>query len=170
MENITSQWNREKFYENGFLYIFDKLSADEKTEFWRCEQKRHCKARVHIVNHEVVKSINMHNHEPSAAKVAADKIVTKMKKRAIETQESTCQVINECTQNTDVACQGALPNQQALKKLIRRKREMKLIKLCQILQLWLILKFLNAIKCMSQNLETLKTFCLLIVVRVLKES
>jgi len=63
----------------------------------------------------------MHNHEPSAAKVAADKIVTKIKKRAVETQESTCQVINECTQNTDVACQGA-PNQQALKKLIRRKR------------------------------------------------
>lgn len=122
MENITSQRNREKFYENGFLYVFDKLSADEKTEFWRCEQKRHCKARVHIVNREVVKTINMHSHEPSAAKVSADKIVTKIKKRALETQESTCQVINECTQNTDVACQGALPNQQALKKLIRRKR------------------------------------------------
>lgn len=122
MENITSQRNREKFPKNGFLYIFDKLSADEKTEFWRCEQKRHCKARVHVVNHEVVKCINTHNHEPSAAKVAADKIVTKIKKRAVETQESTCQVINECIQNTDVACQGALPNQQALKKLIRRKR------------------------------------------------
>lgn len=124
MENITSQRNREKFYENGFLYAFDKLSADKKTEFWRCEQKRHCKARVHIVNREVVKTINMHSHQPSAVKVAADKIVTKIKKRALETQESACQVINECTQNTDIACQGAqsLPNQQALKKLIRRKR------------------------------------------------
>lgn len=119
---ITSQRNREKFYDDGFLYIFDNLSADEKTEFWRCEQKRHCKARVHIRHREVVKTINSHNHEPSAAKIAADKIVTKIKKRAIQTQESTCQVINECTQNTDIACQGALPNQQALKKLIKRKR------------------------------------------------
>jgi len=64
----------------------------------------------------------MHNREPSAAKVAADIIVTKIKKRALEPQELTCQIINECTQNTDVVCQGALPNQQALKKLIRRKR------------------------------------------------
>jgi len=107
------------------LYVFDKLFVDQKTEFWQCEQKRHCKARVHIVNGEVVKTINMHSHEPSAAKVAADKIVTNIKKRALETQESTCQVINECTQNTDVAYQGALPNQQALKKLIRRKRNEK---------------------------------------------
>jgi len=122
MENITSQRNREKFYENRFFYVFDKLSADQKTEFWRCEQKRHCKARIHIVNREFVKTINMHCHEPSAAKVAADKIVTKIKKRVLETQESTCQVVNECTQNTDVACQGTHPNQQALKKLIRRKR------------------------------------------------
>ncbi|CAI6348844.1 unnamed protein product [Macrosiphum euphorbiae] len=73
-------------------------------------------------NHEVVKTINMHSHEPSAAQEAEDKIVTKIKKSTIETQELTCQVINECTQNSDVACQGALPNQQALKKLIRRKR------------------------------------------------
>jgi hypothetical protein len=33
MENIMSQRNREKFYENGFFYIFDKLYADNKTEF-----------------------------------------------------------------------------------------------------------------------------------------
>ncbi|CAI6351057.1 unnamed protein product [Macrosiphum euphorbiae] len=70
-----------------------------------------------VANREVVKTINMHSHEPSAAKVAADKIVTKIKKRAIETQESTFQVINECTQYSDVTFQGALLNQQALKKL-----------------------------------------------------
>jgi len=77
------------------LYVFDKLSADQKTEFWQCEQKRHCKTRVHIVNREVVKTINMHSHEPSAAKVAADKIVTKIKKRALEIQELTCQVYSK---------------------------------------------------------------------------
>lgn len=122
MDSITSQRNREKFCENGFLYVFDRLSADENTEFWRCEQKRQCKARVHVVNGEVVKTINMHNHEPSAAKIEADRIVTKIKKRAVETMESTCQVINECSQNANFACQGALPNQKSLKKLIRRKR------------------------------------------------
>jgi len=41
---------------------------------------------VHIVNREFVKTINMHNHEPSAAKVAANEIVTKIKKKALETQ------------------------------------------------------------------------------------
>jgi hypothetical protein len=133
------------------------------------QQKRYCKARVHIVNHEVVISIDMHNHEPSAAKVAADKIVTKIKKRALETQESTCQVINECTQNTDVACQGALPNQQALKKLIRRNRNeinqgpSKTTTLAD-------LEIPEFYKMYESEPNTLKTFCLLIVVRVLKES
>jgi hypothetical protein len=111
----------------------------------------------------------MHNHEPSAAKVAADKIVTKIKKRALETQESTCQVINECTQNTDVACQGALPNQQALKKLIRRNRNeinqgpSKTTTLAD-------LEIPEFYKMYESEPNTLKTFCLLIVVRVLKES
>ncbi|KAK4876865.1 hypothetical protein RN001_009371 [Aquatica leii] len=109
--NFTSQQNREKFSEIGFLYVFDKLSADEKTEVWRCEQKRECKARVHLVNRKVVKTLNSHNHEPAAAKVAADQVITKIKKSAVETQESTCQVINE-----------SFPNQPDLKKLIRKKR------------------------------------------------
>ncbi|KAK9752397.1 FLYWCH zinc finger domain [Popillia japonica] len=108
MNNITSQRNREKFSENGFLYVFDKLSADEKTEFWRCEQKRDCKARLHLVKREVVKTLNSHNHEPSAAKVAADQVITKIKKTGCR--------------DPRIDVPRALPNQPALKKLIRRKR------------------------------------------------
>jgi hypothetical protein len=77
--NVTAKsW--KILWKRIFVHIWQTVCR-QKTEFWRCEQKRYCKARVHLVNHEVVKSINMYNHEPSAAKVATDKIVTKIKKK-----------------------------------------------------------------------------------------
>lgn len=58
--------------------MFDKQSANKNTEFWQCKQKHQCKAHVHIAKQEFVKIISTHSHEPSIAKTAGDKIVTKV--------------------------------------------------------------------------------------------
>jgi len=48
MDNIRSQRNKEKFSHEGFLYIFDKKSADGNRKMWRCERKDYsCTARIH---------------------------------------------------------------------------------------------------------------------------
>uniref|UniRef100_A0A6P7FMX7 Uncharacterized protein LOC114331989 n=1 Tax=Diabrotica virgifera virgifera TaxID=50390 RepID=A0A6P7FMX7_DIAVI len=54
--------------------------------------------------------------------VEVAQVVTKMKKRATETNEGTIVVINECLRNTSQACHGRLPNTGAMRKFIRRKR------------------------------------------------
>ena len=68
-----------------------------------------------------VKQINEHTHAASASKVERETVITKIKVRAAETVESTSQVINECFVNLPEACQGAMPNTRALKKIVRRK-------------------------------------------------
>jgi len=92
--------NRDQcvFTEDGFIYLFDKLSADSLKRFWRCKYKRECKARVHtgIDSLDVLKRVNEHTHDSEAAKVEATVAINRLKNRAAETMEPTSTVINEC--------------------------------------------------------------------------
>ncbi|XP_031338353.1 uncharacterized protein LOC116167424 [Photinus pyralis] len=120
---ILSEKGKQKFTENGFIYVFDTFSkSDNSIKFWRCEKRKECKARVHTRNGEVLKKINDHCHDSSAVSVEVAQVVTKVKKRAVETIEGTIQVINECMVNTTQAAQAVLPNTCSLRKLVRRKR------------------------------------------------
>ncbi|XP_042203114.1 protein tramtrack, beta isoform-like isoform X2 [Homarus americanus] len=118
-----SQRGKGKFTSDGYIYIFDKVGADQVTEFWRCEKRRQCKARVHVKDGEIVKFISVHSHAADAAQVVKQETITKLKSRAAETVEQTNQVINECVGNLTQACQGVLPTHGALRKLVRRKRK-----------------------------------------------
>jgi hypothetical protein len=51
--------------DQGFLYVFHKMSSDEETGFWSCRRYRAegCKARVHVRNNAVVLRLGEHNHD-----------------------------------------------------------------------------------------------------------
>jgi hypothetical protein len=36
---ILSNRGRAKAVHGGFVFVYDKLSADKQTDFWRCEKK-----------------------------------------------------------------------------------------------------------------------------------
>ena len=91
---ILSQRGKGKFVRDGYIYIFDRHGSDNITEFWRCERRRLCKARIHVKNGEIVKNINGHSHNADPAQVEKGKIISKIKLRASETMEQTCVVIN----------------------------------------------------------------------------
>ena len=95
---MKSHRNECIFTENGFIYLFDKLSSDSLKNFWRCKYKRECKARVHtgIDSLEILKRINEHTHDSEAAKFEAMVAINRLKNRAAETMEPTSTVINEC--------------------------------------------------------------------------
>nr|CAD7198176.1 unnamed protein product [Timema douglasi] len=122
-QKIVSQRDKQKYVDNGFLYVFDKFSVDGQIKFWRCEGKNNnCKARLHTRGEEVVKRLNEHTHDSSSPHIGAQEVVSKIKQRAAETRECTSQVINECTIGLTQAAKGVLPKADALKKLVRRKR------------------------------------------------
>ncbi|KAE9536791.1 hypothetical protein AGLY_006853 [Aphis glycines] len=79
MALIKSNRDQCVFTEDGFIYLFDKLSADSL--------KRFC---------DVLKRINEHTHDSEAAKVEATVAINRLKNRAAETVEPTSTVINEC--------------------------------------------------------------------------
>lgn len=125
MDSINSKRQRRKYTEEGFIYIFDKMSSCGSKLFWRCEQKDYCKARIHTQNGITIKKINEHSHDSSAAKVEADLVVSRIKQRAGEVLETTGQVINACIGELSEAAYGAMPKQDALRKMVRRKRNLE---------------------------------------------
>jgi len=98
MDNIRSQRNREKFSHEGFfLYIFDKKSADGNRKMWRCKRKDYsCRAWIHTdaITGDVCKNLGDHNHDSNAAKIEVVRTVTALKRKAVNTNEGTAQVIN----------------------------------------------------------------------------
>ena len=120
MDNICSQRNNEKFCHEGFLYIFDKKSADGSRKMWRCEHKDYsCRAQIHTnaITGDVLKNLSDHNQDSNAAKIEVVRMVTAAKE--VDTNEGTAQVINHMVQNLEQAVQGQLPSGYALKKVVR---------------------------------------------------
>lgn len=64
--------------------------------FWRCEKKDRCKARLHTKAVVVIKKLNDNSHEMSAALVDAALFKSNIKKRTAESLESPTIVMNEC--------------------------------------------------------------------------
>jgi len=82
MEKIQSKRDREMLVNDGYMYIFDKFSADKQKKFWRCRQKNDCLARIHtsIDNLTILKkSENLHTHGSDAVKVETQIAITNIK-------------------------------------------------------------------------------------------
>ena len=120
---ILTQRGRRKIAYNGFLYIYDKDSrTDNSLQFWRCEKRGHCKARLYVRDGKVVKQVNDHLHEASPAKVEVALVKMNIKQRAAETLEPTNVVLNECLNDLSPASLAAIPSTSTLRKTIERKR------------------------------------------------
>lgn len=122
-ECILSQRGKNKFSHDGYLFVFEKFSkVDNDLMFWRCDEMGRCKARIHTRLGMVVKEINSHTHDSSSIKVEVAKVTTKLKNRAQETMERTSVLLNEVLATTPQSVQGSLSSADAMKKIIRRKR------------------------------------------------
>jgi len=71
---IFSSRGRPKLASDGYLYIFDRDAKDGKTKYWRCDQKNHCRARVHTIDGNVVRQVGLHSHDASAATIEAHRL------------------------------------------------------------------------------------------------
>ena len=79
---------------------------------WRCEHKDYsCRARIHTgaITGDVLKNLGDHNHDSNAAKSEVVRTVTAVKRRAVDTNEGTAQVINHTVQNLAQAVQVRVP-------------------------------------------------------------
>lgn len=123
IEQILSQRGNKKFAYEGHLFVFDKFSkSDNNIQFWRCDQGSRCNARIHTKFGAVIKEVNKHSHNSSAASVEVAKLHTALKRRAEDTVEKPSAVISEVLTNVSQATLGSLPDASAMRKTIKRKR------------------------------------------------
>jgi hypothetical protein len=111
--------------DQGFLFIFDKMSKSNENEFWRCKRQG-CNARLHInaESRQIVRRVNEHaGHDSNAAAVAANRVSTAVKRRAVETIELPSQIITQALQGIEAGALATVPNKEALRKSIQRKRK-----------------------------------------------
>ncbi|KHJ43480.1 FLYWCH zinc finger domain protein [Trichuris suis] len=121
-----SERNREKLFHDGYMYTFDKFDYSKTIKFWRCDKRYSlgCKARIHtsIVTNEVINQVNDHSHGSDPAKIEVAAFRANVKRRAAETQDTPAEIIKEAYECISPEVKRQLPNSDALKKIIKRKR------------------------------------------------
>ena len=120
----STEKNKPLLILNGFNYTVDR-STDKKT-YWKCEYARSitCKGRVHTdLNYStILNDPSEHNHPPSAVKSEGRLFQDKIRLRAVNTTESTQQVIDNCLRDVTDQMVARLPNFKHVKRTIHRQR------------------------------------------------
>ena len=82
----------------------------ERVQFWRCEKKGSCKARIHTIEGAVTKKVNEHSHESDTANIELAATITGVKRHAGDRLESTAGIINACCAELSEAAYGTFLN------------------------------------------------------------
>jgi hypothetical protein len=81
---------REKIVFDGYSYNYKECSGEKM--HWRCNQ-RNCLAVLHTSLQYILISLTVHNHERQQNKLNARNLIEKVKQRALETSESSRDVV-----------------------------------------------------------------------------
>ena len=103
MEYVRSNRGAFKLIHGNHVYVKQKVLKNGAI-CWECEQRRNkvaCKAKLHVLNDQIVKNVNEHTHPANRGEVESIKVRQAMKKRARETEETPQQIIH-CPQHQHV--------------------------------------------------------------------
>ena len=71
-KNIKSQRNKRKFVDDdSFVYVLNNTNKDKSIQYWTCEKKGLCRAKIHVSNDRVIRAVSDHTHEPDVNAVQA---------------------------------------------------------------------------------------------------
>ncbi|KAM3722175.1 Vesicle-fusing ATPase [Dirofilaria immitis] len=86
---FTTTRHRCKLQEDGYFYVFDKMSTNGQKKFWRCEKKSTCNARIHTdaITNEIVKRATQHNHPSSLVRSSVQRKILKRQSDELFTNE-----------------------------------------------------------------------------------
>ncbi|CAF4554165.1 unnamed protein product, partial [Rotaria sp. Silwood2] len=108
----TTQKNKPLLLSKGFSYIIDKITIDKT--YWKCEHARKlkCKGRIHTnyINTILLYENDNHNHSGNAVSVEIRIFEEKVRDRAINSNETTQAVIDNCLTNLSDYAVARLPD------------------------------------------------------------
>lgn len=126
-ELLKSSKGRDQVLCDGYLYSLNK-QKDENL-YWCCNKKTslRCGGRLQTVlvenTHFVKKNhFAVHLHKPQAALVDDRKLKTRIRERAINSNDSPAQIIQSCIENVPSSRAPTLCNKHSFKMMIYRAR------------------------------------------------
>ena len=124
MEFTSTTKDKPKLIDGGYLYVRQKDLANDVVS-WECDQRKRstCKARVKVLNDQIIERINDHTHAPNQTKVEVAKTRTTMKRRAETSIDAPQRIISEGLAQASPAVAVNLPRIENVRRTIRRYRE-----------------------------------------------
>jgi hypothetical protein len=121
--DVVSQRNKRKFVDDDFfVYVLNNKNKDATIQYWTCEQKNQCRAKVHVSNGRVIKHVGEHTHRADANTVKASVLVADMKHEAETSHDTTRNIIRDAVRQQDDGVLAALPSRATLSRRIQRAR------------------------------------------------
>ena len=124
MDFTSTTKNEPKLIDGGYLYTRQKDLANGVVS-WECEQRKRgtCKARLKILNGQIIDRVNDHTHAPNQTKVEVVKARNVMKRRAETSVDAPQRIISEGLAQVSPAVAVNLPRIENIRRTIRRYRE-----------------------------------------------
>lgn len=125
MEFITSNKGKTKVLCDGYIYVKQKNLANGVI-LYECDRRRSqatCKAKIKILNNEIIDKLNQHTHASDKPRCEAAKVGQVIKKRAQETLGTTQQIIAEACGGQSEEVIVKLPPLHHLGRNVRRYRQ-----------------------------------------------
>ena len=126
MEYVRSNRGAFKLIHGNHVYVKQKVLKNGAV-CWECEQRRNkvaCKAKLHVLNDQIVKNVNEHTHPANRGEVESIKVRQAMKKRARETEETPQQIISNAVAHLNEHAAVTMPPVHHIRRDIRRQRKM----------------------------------------------
>lgn len=124
MEFIKSTRGKLKIAHEGFIYV-KKKNLSNDVLCYECENRRHsaCHATIRISEGKIIGYTNTHNHAPDKSRKEALIARARMKAEAIETYNSSQQIITGNVHSLSESASVKLPHVSAIRRTIRRVRQ-----------------------------------------------
>ncbi len=120
---IESEKRKKKLCVAGHLFYMERQTNDKT--FWKCEmyQKTKCRARIHLIDDIIVKTLNDHNHVGDARKIEVEQACANIRLQAEETTHSPNVILSSTLAECSQATAGNLPSFDNLKRTMRNIRQ-----------------------------------------------
>ena len=124
MDYVRSNKGGMKLLFQNNLYVKQKVLSSGAV-CWECDQRRNkfaCKAKLHVLDDQVIKQVNDHTHVASRAVVESSKVRQEMKS-VQETEETQQQIISQSVALLSEQVAVAMPPIHHIRRDIRRQRK-----------------------------------------------
>ena len=123
MEFTQTSKGKNMLIDGGYMYVFQKDLAND-VQSWECTERRKntCRARVKLLNDQIVDRVNAHTHAPSGTQAEVQKVRVAIKRRAETTLDAPHRIISDGFAQASEAVAVNLPCLNNVRRAVRRYR------------------------------------------------